>query len=44
VESKWSVGGRYLHRPEDQCFSKSFAYYRTSRTSHAVALRGQTHS
>lgn len=30
IESKWGVEGRYLHRPEGQHYSKSFAYYRKS--------------
>jgi hypothetical protein len=34
IESKWGAGGRYLHLPEDQCYSPSFAYYRSARPSH----------
>jgi len=36
VESKWSVGGRYLHAPADQGFGRSWAYYRTARASHVL--------
>ena len=42
VESKWSVGCRFLHRPEDQPYSTVFAYYRTSRRNHTLAIRAQT--
>ena len=28
VESKWGIGGRYLHKPEEQFYSPTFAYYR----------------
>lgn len=39
IESKWSVGGRYLHLPDDQPYSQLYEYYRTSRPSHVVAIR-----
>jgi hypothetical protein len=39
VESKWSVGGRYLHRPQDQPYSPVFTYYRTTRQNHVVSIR-----
>lgn len=39
VESKWSVGGRFLHRPEDQPYSTSYKYYRTERPNHVVTIR-----
>jgi hypothetical protein len=38
VESKWGAGGRYLHGPEDQCYSPSFAYYRSSRPTHEARI------
>ncbi len=41
VESKWSVGARFLHGPGDQPYSQKFAYYRTSRQSHSLAIRVQ---
>ncbi|HEX5104251.1 MAG TPA: hypothetical protein VFV87_10595, partial [Pirellulaceae bacterium] len=31
VESKWGIEGRYLHRPEDQYYSKTYQYYRSTR-------------
>jgi hypothetical protein len=38
VESKWSLGGVYLHPPEDQGYSRSFAYYRSPRRGHLLAI------
>jgi hypothetical protein len=31
IESKWGHWGRYLHRPQDQPYGSTYAYYRTSR-------------
>lgn len=39
VESKWSVTGRFLHRPEDQPYSPVFAYYRSPRQGHLVTIK-----
>lgn len=39
IESKWSVGARFLHLPEDQPYSPRFTYYRTSRPTHVVTIR-----
>jgi hypothetical protein len=41
IESKWGLSGRYLHRPADQPYSKSFAYYRSRRTSHSLRMQNQ---
>ena len=38
IESKWGPGGRYLHSPEDQCYSSNFAYYRSPRVSHEAQI------
>ena len=39
VESKWGVDGRYLHRPEDQPYAATLAYYRSQRTGHQISVR-----
>ncbi len=31
IESKWGVGGRFLHRPLDQIYSADFGYYHSPR-------------
>jgi len=31
IESKWGPGGRYLHLPQDQCYSGNPQYYRSPR-------------
>lgn len=36
IESKWGFCGRYLHEPQDQCYSQAFAYYRSARAGHAL--------
>jgi hypothetical protein len=38
IESKWGPGGRFLHRPQDQCYSNSYAFYRSSRPTHEAQL------
>jgi len=38
IESKWGPGGRYLHRPEDQCYSSAFTYYRSTRPTHVAQI------
>jgi hypothetical protein len=39
IESKWGIEGRYLHRPEDQPYSETFAYYRSSRDGNEITIR-----
>ena len=39
VESKWGIDGRYLHRPEDQPYSNSFAFYRSQRGGNGILVR-----
>jgi len=41
VESKFGVGSRFLHMPEDQPYSVNFEYYRTSRGGHLITLRSE---
>lgn len=38
IESKWGAGGRYIHLPENQCYSASYRYYRSSRPTHEVQV------
>ena len=38
VESKWNLQERFLHRPEDQPYSREFTYYRTARGSHDITI------
>jgi hypothetical protein len=43
IESKWGWLGRYVHRPEDQCYGDDFTYYHTDRGSHRLqGLGGET--
>ena len=42
VESKFGVDGRYLHQPEDQPYSRDFAFYRSARTGHCVTIEPTT--
>jgi hypothetical protein len=37
VESKWGIGGRYLHKPEDQFYTPAFAYYRKYGVKHLAS-------
>ena len=39
VESKWGLGGRFVHRPEQQPYGTSYCYYRSARQGHALAIR-----
>jgi hypothetical protein len=39
IESKWGTDQRFLHLPEDQPYSTSFAYYRSDRTGHLIDVR-----
>lgn len=39
IESKFGIGARFLHLPEDQPYSQFFEYYRTSRGGHVIAIR-----
>ncbi len=36
IESKWGGWGRYLHRPEDQCYGPRYGYYRSPRRGHVL--------
>lgn len=41
IESKWNLQERFLHRPEDQPYSRTFSYYRTPRGNHAITIRDE---
>ncbi len=36
VESKWGPLGVYLHAPDDQCYGRSYRYYRSQREGHLL--------
>jgi hypothetical protein len=38
IESKWGFLGRYLHEPEQQGYSQSFAYYHSPRAGHVLRI------
>jgi hypothetical protein len=38
IESKWGPGGRYLHLPQDQCYSGDLQYYRSPRPDHYAQI------
>ena len=39
IESKWNLQERFLHRPEDQPYSREFTFYRTPRGSHLITIQ-----
>lgn len=38
IESKWGFLGQYLHEPKVQCYSKTYAYYRSPRAGHLLRI------
>ena len=36
IESKWGSLDTYLHQPDDQLYSKGYAYYRSPRDGHSL--------
>lgn len=38
IESKWGPLGRFLHGPEDQPWGDNYAYYRSLRPGHLLAI------
>jgi hypothetical protein len=38
IESKWGIGKRFLHRPEDTPYSTRFEYYHTDRLDHLIQI------
>lgn len=40
IESKWGFDGLYLHQPQDQCYAKTFEYYRSPRSGHVLHTEG----
>ena len=41
VESKWGIGARYLHRPEDQPYSTLFDFYHRPESGHQITIRNK---
>jgi hypothetical protein len=39
IDSKWGLGGRFLHGPEQQPYGNRYGYYRSARKGHALAIR-----
>lgn len=39
IESKFGVGARFLHMPEDQPYSTRYEYYRSGRGGHLITMR-----
>ncbi len=39
IDSKWGLGGRFIHGPEQQPYGNRFGYYRSARQGHALAIR-----
>lgn len=39
IESKWGVGGRFVHRPDQQPYGNNYSYYRSARQGHVLAIR-----
>ena len=40
IKSKWGLRGRFVHRPEEQPYSKTYSFYRSPRSGHLVTIRG----
>ncbi len=40
IESKWGWMGAFLHRPEDTCYGRHYAFYRGPRETHVLAGLG----
>lgn len=38
IDSKWGLGGRFVHRPDEQPYGINYAYYRSTRQGHALAI------
>jgi hypothetical protein len=38
IDSKWGLGGRFVHRPEVQPYGNRFSYYRSTRQGHAISI------
>jgi len=36
VESKWGILGRFIHRPEDQCYAEQCTFYHSTRHGHLL--------
>jgi hypothetical protein len=38
IESKWGPLGTFLHMPEDQVYSMTYAFYRSARDTHRLTI------
>jgi hypothetical protein len=38
IDSKWGLGGRFIHGPEQQPYGNCYGYYRSFRQGHALAI------
>lgn len=38
IESKWGLGGRFVHTPDEQPYGKRYSFYRSDRQGHALAI------
>ena len=39
IDSKWGLGGRFMHGPEQQPYGNRYGYFRSARQGHALAIR-----
>ena len=39
IDSKWGLGGRFIHGPEQQPYGNRYGYFRSARQGHALAIR-----
>lgn len=39
IDSKWGLGGRFIHGPEEQPYGNRYGYYRSARQGHTLAIR-----
>jgi hypothetical protein len=39
IDSKWGLGGRFIHGPEQQPYGNRYGFYRSARQGHTVAIR-----
>lgn len=38
IDSKWGLGGRFIHGPEQQPYGNRYGYYRSARQGHTLAI------
>jgi hypothetical protein len=39
IDSKWGLGGRFVHGPEQQPYGNKYSYYRSARDGHSLGIR-----